>query len=133
MGAVNTHIDAFSHAGYDGFAFNGMDYAKVINMEEGAVELDVTAHGPIVTRGILADVARRRGVQYLQPGEWVTPQDIEKAAERLEILVNHRAQHVPTLPQPASLPVARANCATDPARRTEAASQTVPEVVMRSV
>ena len=39
----------------------------------------------------------------------------------MEVLVNHRARQAPTLLQPVSQPVPRANCATHPARRTEAA------------
>lgn len=83
-GVVNTHIDAFSHAGYDGKAFNGLDYADVINMEDGALQLDVTSHGPIVTRGILIDVPRMRGVPCLQPGEWVMPTEVESCVEQIE-------------------------------------------------
>ena len=83
-GVVNTHIDAFSHAGFDGLAFDGLEYAQVINMEDGAVQLDVTAHGPIVTRGILADVPRKRGVPFLEPGDWVTPSDIREAADKVQ-------------------------------------------------
>lgn len=83
-GVVNTHIDAFSHAGCDGLAFNGHPYAEVINMQDGALKLDVTSHGPIVTRGILADVARKRGVDSLAPGEWVRPKEIEEELELVE-------------------------------------------------
>ena len=82
-GVVNTHIDAFSHAGYDGKAFDGLDYGDVITMEQGALQLDVAGHGPIVTRAIIADVARSRGVACLRPGEWVVPADIEQAARRV--------------------------------------------------
>jgi kynurenine formamidase len=79
-GIVNTHIDAFSHAGFGGYAFNGMAYSEVITMADGARKLDVTGHGPIITRGILADVPRRRNVSHLAPGEWVVPEDILEAA-----------------------------------------------------
>lgn len=83
-GVVNTHIDALSHAGYGGFGFNGRLYSEVISMEDGARELDVREHGPIVTRGILVDVPRGRNVQCLQPGEWVIPADIAQAADRVQ-------------------------------------------------
>jgi len=83
-GVVNTHIDAFSHVGFDGLAFDGLPYAEVITMQDGALQLDVTAHGPIVTRGILADVARKRGVDALAPGDWVRPEEIEAEAAQVE-------------------------------------------------
>ena len=83
-GVVNTHIDAFSHAGFDGLAFGGLPYEEVINMQEGALQLDVTSHGPIITRGILADVARKRGVDALAPGDWVRPEEIASEAALVE-------------------------------------------------
>lgn len=83
-GAVNTHIDAYCHAGFGGFGFNGVPYSEVITMEEGALHFDVTGHGPIVTRGVFVDVPRRRNVSYLNPGEWVRPDDIREAAELVE-------------------------------------------------
>ena len=48
------------------------------------------------------------------------------------MLVNHRARHAPTLTQPASQPVARANCAAHPAYRTEAATTDVKLLQPRS-
>ena len=50
----------------------------------------------------------------------------------LEILVSHRAQPTHVLPQPASQPVARANCAIDPALRAEAATTEVKPLQSRS-
>jgi hypothetical protein len=50
----------------------------------------------------------------------------------LEILVSHRARKSPALPQPALLPVPGANCATDPTRRTEAATAEVKLLQSRS-
>ena len=43
----------------------------------------------------------------------------------VEINVSHRAHQKPALPQPASQPAPRANCATDPACRTKAATPNV--------
>lgn len=83
-GIVNTHIDAFCHVGMSGFGFNGLPYDEVITMEEGGRQLDVTGHGPIVTRGVLVDVPRQRNVAYLQPGEWATLADIEPVLQVLE-------------------------------------------------
>ena len=49
----------------------------------------------------------------------------------MEILVTHRARKSPALPQPASLQVPGANCATDPARWTEAATADVKLLQLR--
>ena len=34
---------------------------------------------PIITRGVLADIARYRGVSQMQPGEVITVDDLEGA------------------------------------------------------
>jgi kynurenine formamidase len=61
-----THIDALSHAGYEGLLYNGVP-ASVIT-DEGATKLGIEHVGPIVTRGILLDVARARDVHHLDAG-----------------------------------------------------------------
>jgi len=48
------------------------------------------------------------------------------------MLVNHRTRQMPVLPLPASQPVPRANCATHPAFRTEAATAEVKRLRSRS-
>jgi kynurenine formamidase len=77
-----THIDALGHVYFKGDIYNGrraadtvtsagMTFASIHALSEG-----------IFTRGVLLDVARARGVDYLQPGEGIYPDDLE-AAERL--------------------------------------------------
>ena len=55
---TTTHWDALAHAGYDNLLFNGRSNA-VVTEEDGATELGIDHFGPIVTRGLLCDVARR--------------------------------------------------------------------------
>lgn len=62
-----THVDALSHAGYEGLLYNGVP-ASVIT-DEGATKLGIEHAGPIVTRGVLLDVARTRGVDHLDAGD----------------------------------------------------------------
>jgi kynurenine formamidase len=81
-----THIDALSHAFWDGQAYNGVPAARV-SSESGATELDVTRATSIVTRGVLLDVAAQRGVEYLEPGTRVLPSDLEAAEERQGVRV----------------------------------------------
>jgi kynurenine formamidase len=80
----NTHIDALSHIGFNGRNFNGYRNTDVVNMKDGASKLDVTSALSMVTRGKLIDVARRRGVTYLEPGDVVTPNDIAETVGRIE-------------------------------------------------
>lgn len=82
-GMVNTHIDAFSHNGYKGYAFNGHRFADIVNMEEGAKRLDATDLKCVVTRGVFVDVARTRGIRGLEPGDYVRPEEIAPTVERM--------------------------------------------------
>jgi kynurenine formamidase len=66
-----THLDGLSHIFWDRRMYNGRP-AERVSAHKGAVEHDITtvARG-IVTRGILIDAARHRGVPWLEPGEGV--------------------------------------------------------------
>ena len=71
-----THWDALAHAGYDGLLYNGIP-ADVITEEAGATKLGIEHFGPVVTRGLLCDVARLRGVDYFDEPYAVTGADLD--------------------------------------------------------
>ena len=72
-----THIDALSHAGYEGLLYNGVP-ASVIT-DEGATKLGIEHTGPIVTRGVLLDVARARGIDHLDAGDVIDADALDAA------------------------------------------------------
>src|SRR5207244_13656068 len=74
-GDCHTHMDALCHIAYRGQVYNGKPALEVMTTK-GATTLDVTAcqHG-LVGRGVLLDVPRFRGVDWLEPGEAVTRAD----------------------------------------------------------
>lgn len=76
-----THLDALSHIMWDGKLYNGRP-AEEVTSHAGAVSHDVTglAEG-IMTRGVLVDVPRYRGVDWLEPTEGVGPEELEAALE----------------------------------------------------
>jgi kynurenine formamidase len=78
----HSHVDALCHVGYQGVFYGGRpeSLATPAGAETGTVEL--LSHG-LAGRGVLLDIARRRGVPWLDPGEHVFPEDLE-AAEREE-------------------------------------------------
>jgi kynurenine formamidase len=80
-GQTITHIDALSHYSYDGLMYNGVP-AGVVTSREGAQShaIDLTAQG-LVSRGVLLDIAKVRGVDWLPPDAPVMPEDLD-AAER---------------------------------------------------
>jgi kynurenine formamidase len=78
-----THLDAMSHIFWNGKMHNGMDAQKV-RMDRGATAggIDDVASRGIVTRGVLLDIPRARGVDWLAGNEGVAAADLV-AAERL--------------------------------------------------
>lgn len=78
-----TQWDALSHIGYDGKLYNGHCVAEV-GARSGARQLSVDAlTDRIVGRGVLLDIARLHGVDWLTAGTVITPADLE-AAERAQ-------------------------------------------------
>jgi kynurenine formamidase len=76
-----THVDAPSHFGFGGVMYNGFS-ASEVTPEGGAKRLSVhNARDGVVTRGVLLDIAGARGVDWLDPGEGVMPEDLEKAEQ----------------------------------------------------
>jgi kynurenine formamidase len=73
-----THWDALSHVGYEDVLYNGVPFGAVT--ETGAAKLGIEHYGPIVTRGLLLDVARQQGVEYFEEGYPITGDDLDAAA-----------------------------------------------------
>ncbi|HET8620087.1 MAG TPA: cyclase family protein [Acidimicrobiales bacterium] len=72
-----THWDALSHVSYGGRLYNGID-AAVID-DRGASRLGIEQFGPVVTRGVLADVAAVHGLDHFDAGYAITGDDLEAA------------------------------------------------------
>jgi kynurenine formamidase len=81
-GDCHTHIDALCHLAYGDQLYNGHSASSVTSRGAESLTMDDYAHG-IVSRGVLLDIPRLRGVPYLEPGEAVTRADLE-AAERAQ-------------------------------------------------
>lgn len=76
-GSTFTHIDGLCHGDYDGKIYNGYPLKESIS-EKGCQKLGIgNLHGGIVSRGILIDIPRLRGVAALEPGTPVYVEDIE--------------------------------------------------------
>jgi kynurenine formamidase len=75
-----THWDGLAHVSYSGRMWNGVDPALVD--EAGAQRLGADQIGPLVSRGVLLDVARAAGVERLDGGLALTPEHLD-AAEQL--------------------------------------------------
>jgi kynurenine formamidase len=75
-----THLDAVGHVFWDGKMYNGVDSKAVSSVGATVQSVDVAKDG-IVTRGVLLDIPRLRGVKWLEPGEKIHVDELE-AAER---------------------------------------------------
>ena len=74
-GNADSHIDALCHVSFDGHLYNGVP-ADVVTAA-GAAELSIAvAASGIAGRGVLLDVPRTRGVPWLEPGNYVTIDDL---------------------------------------------------------
>jgi kynurenine formamidase len=82
-GRTITHLDAFSHVFWEGQMYNGVPSWRVSDAG-GASHHDVrSAREGIQTRGVLLDVARLRGVDWLTPDAPIMVEDLE-ACERAQ-------------------------------------------------
>jgi kynurenine formamidase len=74
----HSHIDAFSHVGFDGALFDGKPEASVNERGAPVGAIEVLKDG-LVGRAVLLDVPRVRGVRWMEPGEHVFREDLEAA------------------------------------------------------
>lgn len=75
-----THWDALTHVSHSGKIYNGRP-ASGITAHAGAEFSGIDKVRHLVSRGVLLDVARARGVDRLEGGHPVTPEDLEAAEE----------------------------------------------------
>ena len=88
-GATFTHLDAFCHVSHDGKLYNGFLFKDVVSKDNGCSKLGITVFkNGIVTRGVLLDIARLKGVPYLEPGTHVYIEDIEAWEKQAGIKVS---------------------------------------------
>ena len=82
-GYTITHMDALSHIFWEGYMYNGRPARVVTSRGAGAGSIEVPAANGVVGRGVLLDIARLKGVKWLENGTPVLPEDLE-AAEAAE-------------------------------------------------
>jgi kynurenine formamidase len=74
-GFAYTHTDALCHGVYNGKMYNGF---PVTAASETGCDQDsiIVAKKGLVTRGVLMDIAALKGVEYLEPGTPIYPEDL---------------------------------------------------------
>lgn len=77
-GYAHTHLDALGHHFLDGKLYNGFAQKEWVTVEGGARKGAITqTRDGILTRGVLVDIPRLKGVEYLEPGTAIYAEDIE--------------------------------------------------------
>ncbi|HEX7521531.1 MAG TPA: cyclase family protein [Acidimicrobiia bacterium] len=80
-----THWDALAHVGYDGLLFNGVPFDAVT--DAGASKLGIEHFGPIVSRGVLLDIAQVHGIDFFDDNYAITDSDLDAAASYASVKV----------------------------------------------
>ncbi|HET9948730.1 MAG TPA: cyclase family protein [Longimicrobiales bacterium] len=76
-GYAHSHMDALCHDSVEGVMYNGFPRTTVDSVA-GCTRLGITVPKQgVVTRGLLVDVPRLRGVEYLEPGTPILVEDLE--------------------------------------------------------
>ncbi|HQT80051.1 MAG TPA: cyclase family protein [Rhodopila sp.] len=77
---VGTHIDALGHFSKGDMLYNNNAAADVVT-DWGLEKLGIEHAPPMITRGLLFDVAGSHGGLHMQPGQTVTPDHLKRAAD----------------------------------------------------
>ncbi len=83
---VGTHIDALGHFSKGDRLYNGLSAADTVT-DWGLERLGIEHAPPMITRGVLLDVAALDGGAHLNPGRVVTPDDLARAADKAKVAI----------------------------------------------
>jgi kynurenine formamidase len=87
-GYAHSHIDALCHIAYKGQVYNGYPRDQV-QTDKGCMKLGIeNLKNGIVTRGVLIDIPRLRGLDYLEPGTAVFTEDLEAWEKKARVKVS---------------------------------------------
>lgn len=81
LGQIGTQIDAFAHQMW-GDSFYNCFKQKDIATRTGFKKLGVENIGMLMSRGVMIDVAALKGVDRLEGGYVITPDDLQQALEK---------------------------------------------------
>src|SRR6266516_3886623 len=77
-----THIDALCHQAEDLHLYGGREVDASIQTPHGFTELGVETIAPLITRGVLLDIARYRAVDRIGAGNPIRHDELEAAAQK---------------------------------------------------
>jgi kynurenine formamidase len=83
-----THIDALCHQAENLHLYGGREVDASIQTPHGFTELGVETIAPLITRGVLLDIARHRGVDHIGAGNPIKLDELEAAAQKQGVSVD---------------------------------------------
>ncbi|HEY7626590.1 MAG TPA: cyclase family protein [Ilumatobacteraceae bacterium] len=83
---MGTHVDALNHLQVGDHVYNGWTLDEIIE-EYGTNRLGIDTLPQLVTRGLLIDVAKLRGVRRLSAGEVIDPATVQEILDRNDVRV----------------------------------------------
>lgn len=86
-GYVHTHMDSLCHFFYKDQMYNGYARSEVTPEGGAAKNAILNFKNGIVTRGILMDIPRLKGVDYLEPGTRIYPEDLDAWEKKAHVKV----------------------------------------------
>ena len=82
-----THIDALCHQAENLHLYGGREVDASIQTPHGFTELGVETIAPLITRGVLLDIARNRAVDHIGAGNPIRHDELEAAAQKQGVQV----------------------------------------------
>jgi kynurenine formamidase len=82
-----TQWDSLAHVGYDGFFYNGVPASAVNNFMGATRNSFAKSVQHLISRGVLLDIARLKGVDRLEDSYEITSADLSAAEERQGVRV----------------------------------------------
>ncbi|MGO8959338.1 MAG: cyclase family protein [Streptosporangiaceae bacterium] len=86
-GNADSHMDALCHVVYDGMLYNDVVPDTWTDDATGELSIGAAARQGIAGRGVLLDIPRLRGSDWLQPGEHVTVADLLGAEKSQDVRI----------------------------------------------
>jgi kynurenine formamidase len=83
---VGTHIDALGHFSKGDRLYNGLSAADTVT-DWGLERLGIEHAPPMITRGVLLDVAGLDGGAHLNPGRAIAPDELARAADAAGVAI----------------------------------------------
>ncbi|HEX5267530.1 MAG TPA: cyclase family protein [Acidimicrobiales bacterium] len=85
-GMAVSHMDALCHVFVDGQMYNGRPATAVKSIGASANSIEAAFNG-VAGRGVLLDVPLLRGVDWLEPTDLVTPDDLDSAERAANVTI----------------------------------------------